>query len=96
MQSSIVDKKIKKKKEEKEPLLIQEETQEKYLRRHFLRNEEEYRVDFNSVGENRFRINFWRYTNKKNSYYKDSFINRSYYVVLNKRDLSWSHEIRDF
>jgi len=96
MQSSIIDNKIKKKKEEKEPLLIQEETQEKYLRRHFLRNKEEYRVDFNLVGENRFRINFWKYIDNKNSYYKNSFISRSYYVVLSKKDLSWSHEIRDF
>ena len=78
----------------KEIKVISSETDEQYLKKTFLRSEDEFQVDFKLVGENRFRINFWVQRNKNNDTIPDNFISRSFYVVLKKCGTEWSHTIK--
>ncbi len=47
----------------------------------------EKRVKYNSVGKDRFRIDFWSMKDK------DLVVSRSYYVVLTKKKNTWEYEI---
>jgi len=78
---------------EKEIKVIKLETIESYLKRNFLREKEEFQVDFNAVGKNMYRINFWS-TTKKNDTVSDNYISRSFYVALKKCGTEWSHAIK--
>ena len=71
------------------------ETPEQYLQKEFPLSGKEYKVDFKSVGENNFRVNFWSYQLRDNalSQFKSSRISRSYYVTLKRKNSSWSHTI---
>ena len=71
------------------------ETPEQYLKKHFTLSGEEYKVDFKSVGENSFRINFWakKYRPESLSQFTSNYISRSYYVILKRKNSSWSHTI---
>lgn len=66
-----------------------------YLEKNFPKATGEYQVDYKPVGENRFRINFWSYSNKSEdpSLFRSSYISRSHYVILKRKDVSWSHTI---
>jgi len=70
-------------------------SQDTYLKEHFPVGTGEYRVDYKPVGENRFRINFWSYRDKPGSstFSRDSYISRSHYVILERKDVSWSHKV---
>jgi len=72
-----------------------QETQEQYLERTFELQNKESKVDFKSVGGNNYRINFWaqRKTKESLTYFKESYISRSYYAVLTKKGLTWKHKI---
>jgi len=68
---------------------------DQYLRENFPVSTGEYKVDYKPVGDNNFRINFWSYRDTKgaSSFSRDSYISRSHYVVLTKKDISWSHKV---
>lgn len=63
-----------------------------YIERVFPLEGEEFKIDPRNVGHNKFRVLFWI---KKDvgSLIPDNKVNRSYYVVLKKEGLSWTHEI---
>lgn len=66
-----------------------------YLEESFPVSTGEYQVDYKSVGENRFRINFWSYKNNSgvSPFFRSSYISRSHYVILERKDVSWTHTI---
>lgn len=70
------------------------ETAEQYVRREFPMESDEIDVKYCSVGVNKFRINFYRDRNKDSkSFMRDSYIDRSHYVVLTDGDDGWNHII---
>jgi hypothetical protein len=58
---------------------------QKYLKEHFPLQVGEYKVVYNKVGENNFRINFYKKTNPE-KIFTDVRIPRSYYVVISIGD----------
>lgn len=70
-------------------------SQRQYLEKNFGKRSNEYQVDFKPVGKDRFRINFWSSKERPGavSSFKDPYISRSYYVILTRKDISWSHTI---
>ena len=69
----------------------------KYLEENFQCEPGEYKVDYNPVGTNRFRVNFWAYKPLKAeslSQFRESFISRSYYVALKRNYTSWTHTVK--
>jgi hypothetical protein len=70
-------------------------SQKDYLKKVFVKNRTEFKVDYKNVGKNRYRINFWVHEARPGAltHFKSSRIGRSYYVVLKRNGTSWTHTI---
>lgn len=77
----------------KQKTLTRTETAKEYILRVFPLEKGEFKVDPRVVGENRFRVLFWKQVKVENCFLPDNKIERSYYVVLKKDGTSWTHEV---
>jgi hypothetical protein len=64
----------------------------RYVERQFPKEEGEYLAKYVQVMEHCFRINFFKKRNK--SLFSDSYINRSYFVMLTRKGNSWEHVVK--
>ena len=80
------------KEQEVRPVLSVSQSVEDYVKEQFPLGSTEHNVRYCSVGENRFRINFYTKTDP-NKIFSDCKITRSHYVVCTETDDGWSHTI---
>jgi len=75
-------------------LKISTKTAEQYVRKEFPIKEGECHVKYCHVGNDNFRINFFK-EKGTSQFVKDYTICRSYYVQMKKDNKTWRHEILD-
>lgn len=67
----------------------------RYVKGVFPPQEDEFMVDVKNVGGTNFRVNCWAQEDKPGSLssMKRNRINRSYYVVCEKKGTKWTHRV---
>ena len=66
---------------------------ESYLRENFPLQGKEFQVDFKTVGETNFRVNFWEKIDRDGTF-SACRIGRSYYVVCKWDGTNWTHKVK--
>jgi broad specificity polyphosphatase/5'/3'-nucleotidase SurE len=80
------------KKETKKKVNIPLTSSEDYVKMNFTLQQGEHHVKHCSVGENRFRVNFYTKKDPK-AQFSDYYISRSYYIVCTATEDGWEHDI---